>query len=59
MKKSVRIDIIIEKSSEKQIRIPQGMTVSAGLIHYPFFMCSSTRKDFSMPEKIAEKGCIR
>ncbi len=28
--KSVRIDIIIEKNLKKQIRIPEGMTLSAG-----------------------------
>jgi len=32
-KKSARIDIIIEKA-KKQIRIPEGMTLSAGLTHY-------------------------
>ncbi len=38
--KSERIDIITEKKSEKQIRIPEGMTLSAGLTHYRFILKS-------------------
>ena len=42
-KKSVRIDIIIEKNLKKQIRIPEGMTLATGLTHYPkIFRCKET-----------------
>jgi len=43
LKKSERIDIIIEKA-KKQIRIPEGMTLSTDLTHYRFLLTRNCGK---------------